>query len=134
MKFQWILPWLMLSFFVVAETTLIPVQSQGEIVFVSGGVGGDEREALRAVRDQYNLHLLFSVAGSGEYLSDAKLLIKDDKGHVVVDTQSNGPLLFAKLNPGHYRISAAWDGQQLEQNANVTTNRAVSLSFIWPKR
>jgi len=64
----------------------IKPQTQGDVTFVSGGVGEDEHKALRAIQGQYNLHLTFAVKGSGEYASGVKVKIEDAKGHTFLDT------------------------------------------------
>ncbi|ATG90119.1 hypothetical protein [Methylomonas koyamae] len=132
MNIKFIVPWAMLSFLVFAEESLLQPQVQGDINFVSGGVGGDERDAMHAMRDEYNLNLLFSVAGSGEYLSDIKVCIKDAGGHNVLETVADGPMFYAKLKPGHYTVSADRDGKTLDKTFNVGGNRRTALSFAWP--
>lgn len=117
---------------VAEEQSLIEPQTQGEVSFVSGGVGGDEREAMQAIRANYNLNLLFSVKGSGEYLSDVKVRITDIKDNTLLDTVSDGPKLFAKLKPGHYVITVDSDGQVLHKMATVDDKRTTTLSFAWP--
>ncbi|MCK9394742.1 MAG: carboxypeptidase regulatory-like domain-containing protein [Methylobacter sp.] len=91
------------SFPAAAEQSPIKPQTQGEVTFVSGGVGTDERNALQAMRDDYNLTLLFSVKGTGEYVSDVKVRITDSSGNLVLESVSDGPMLFAKLKPDRYR-------------------------------
>ena len=112
---------------------MIKPQTQGEVSFVSGGVGGDERSAMQAIRADYNLSLLFSVQGSGEYLSDVKVSITDAKGNTLLETVSDGPMLLASLKPGHYNVSAELDGQVAHKKAMVGNKQRTSLSFIWPQ-
>ncbi|MFZ2404477.1 MAG: carboxypeptidase regulatory-like domain-containing protein, partial [Methylobacter sp.] len=75
---------ILFSFSAVAEPPLIKQQTQGEVPFVSGGVGGDEQNAMQAMRADYNLHLLFSIQGTGEYVSDVKVSIADSSGNILV--------------------------------------------------
>lgn len=127
-----ILPCFLFSFQVVAETMIKP-QTQGNVTFVSGGVGGDERSAMQAIRAGYNLSLLFSVQGSGEYLSDVKVSVTDAKGNTLLETVSDGPMLLASLKPGHYNVTAELDGQVAHKKATVGNKQRTSLSFIWPQ-
>jgi len=92
-----ILPCVLFSFPVLAEQSGIQPQTQGEVTFVSGGVGGEEQNALQAMKADYNLNLLFSVQGTGEYLSDVKVTITDTSGNVFLETVADGPKLFAKI-------------------------------------
>lgn len=123
---------ILFSFLAIADS-LIKSQTQGDVTFVSGGVGGDERSAMQAIRADYNLSLLFAVQGSGEYLSDVKVSVTDAKGNTVLETVSDGPMLLASLKPGHYKVTAELDGQVTHKKATVGNKRRTSLSFIWPQ-
>lgn len=134
MKFRYFLPWLMLSFLVFAEETSLKPQTQGEVSFVSGGVGGDERDAMRAMRKDYNLSLLFSLEGSGEYLSDVRVSINDARGKNLLETVADGPMFFAKLDPGRYVIKVQQNGQAIKKNISIDDEQSVFLSFNWPQK
>ncbi len=133
MKFRYLLPWLMLSFWVFAEESLLQPKTQGEVSFVSGGVGGDERDVMHAIRKDYNLSLLFSLAGSGEYLSDVKVCIKDTAGNNLLETVADGPMFFAKLKPGRYDVSVEQNGHSIEKAINIDAKQRTSLSITWPQ-
>ncbi len=128
------LSWLLCSAPALAEQSLIKLESQGDVNFVSGGVGGDERAALQAIRGDYNLNLLFSEKGTGEYLSEVNVVIKDAGGNTLLETRSEGPMLFARLKPGHYSISADWDGHTINKMANISSQHKTSLAFAWPQK
>ncbi|WP_411726992.1 carboxypeptidase-like regulatory domain-containing protein [Methyloglobulus sp.] len=120
------------SFQAVAESMIKP-QTQGEVTFVSGGVGSDERDAMQAIRSDYNLSLLFSLQSTGEYLSDVKVSITDSSGNTFLETVSDGPMLFAKLKPGRYNVTVELNGQVAHKKAIIVGNKRTSLSFIWPE-
>jgi hypothetical protein len=128
------LPCLLLSFAALAEPPALKPQTQGEVTFVSGGVGSDEQNAMQAVRADYNLGLLFSVQGTGEYLSDVKVHITDSSGNTFLETVSDGPKLFAKLKPGRYTIAADRDGQAIHKAVTVGGKQMTSLSLTWPPK
>lgn len=127
-----ILSCILFSFQAVAEFVIKP-QIQGDVTFISGGVGGDERTAMQAMRAGYSLSLLFSAQGSGEYLSDVKVGITDTKGNTLLETVSDGPMLLVSLKPGRYTVTAEVDGQIAQKKATVVGNKRTSLSFIWPQ-
>ncbi|MGZ4958984.1 MAG: carboxypeptidase regulatory-like domain-containing protein [Methylomonas sp.] len=114
------------------QTASIKPQAQGDVTFVMGGVGEEEHQALRAIQGQYNLHLTFAVKGSGEYVADVKVRIMDAKGHTVLDTQTNGPNLFVKLKPGHYKVTADRDGHVLSEELEAPSRHGVSIVFDFP--
>jgi hypothetical protein len=131
MKLVQILPWILYSLSAVADSSMLKQQSQGEVAFISGGIGGEERDGLKALRSDYNLNLLFSMQGTGEYLSDVIVNINDTSGQTVLDTVSNGPILFAKLKPGRYRISADHEGRVIKKTVMVDGKPRAPLSFSW---
>ena len=133
MKFRYFLPWLMLSFLVFAEETLLVTQTQGDISFISGGVGGDERDAMQAISKNYNLNLLFSLDGSGEYLSDVQVRIKDTAGNSLLDTVADGPMFFAKLKPGRYDLNVEQSGHSIEKTIVIDGKQRSRLSLSWPQ-
>ncbi|HUK06721.1 MAG TPA: carboxypeptidase-like regulatory domain-containing protein [Stellaceae bacterium] len=108
------------------------VHTQSSVAYISGGIGGDEQEAMRAAARNYNLHLLFAEQGSGEYLSDIKVTITNPQGAVVLSTVSSGPYFMARLPAGHYRISAdAGDGRPQMRVVTVPEHGALAASFYW---
>ncbi len=119
------------GFAVFAESTAVQPQTQGDITFVSGGVGLDEVDAMQALKPNYNLHLLF-VLSSGDYLSDIEVAIFDKKGNVYLQTLSLGPFMLVNLKPGSYFVKARLDEQVVQKKVTVTGHKASSLSFIWP--
>jgi hypothetical protein len=111
-----------------------PVQTQGDITYVSGGFGAGERQALQSAAPQFNLHLLFAGPG-GEYLANVKLRITEQQGgNIVLETVANGPYFLAKLHPGRYNISADdGDGHPQMRAVAVPERGAASASFFWRK-
>jgi hypothetical protein len=114
------------------DATGIKPQTQGDVTFVSGGVGEDEHKALRAIQGQYNLHLTFAVKGSGEYASGVKVKIEDAKGHTFLDTTTNGPNLFVQLKPGHYKVTADRDGHVMAEEVAAPTKHGTAVVFHFP--
>ncbi|WP_332674887.1 carboxypeptidase regulatory-like domain-containing protein [Aromatoleum sp.] len=98
--------------------------------YVTGGVGEDERAALRGIARDFNLKLTFAEK-SGDYLSGVKIVITRRDGRKVLELDSEGPLVLAKLPPGGYRISATANGREQTRHANVAGTGQRSLSFYW---
>ena len=97
-----------------------PKQQNG-INFVNGGVGLEEQAAMQALRADYNLLLTFATKQSGAYRSDVQLDIMDAKGGSLVSAANTGPMFFAKLPPGTYRISAAAEGKTFKRTVKIGT-------------
>jgi len=127
-----ILPCILLSHLTFAEDFAMQAHSQGDVTFISGGVGIEEQNTLRAMQMDYNLNLLFSVQGTGKYLSNVKVIITNSQGTVFLDTVANGPKLFANLKPGHYIVTANQGDRVVRKTVTIGTHRS-SLYFTWPQ-
>jgi hypothetical protein len=114
-----------------AQLTLEP-RTEGGVTYVSGGVGEEELDAMRGMRDSFNLHLTFAAQGSGQYLSDVNVQIVDSKGTVLLDAPSDGPYFFAQLKPGSYKIIAANQGRAITESVTVPTTGAAGIWFHFP--
>lgn len=88
-------------------------QSQGDVRFLSGGIGGSEREAIEAVGAGYNLWLTLTAPG-GAYLSDVDVTIASSAGAAVLRTTTRGPFLLVQLPAGRYRVEATQTGTRAE--------------------
>jgi hypothetical protein len=95
-----------------------PKQQNG-ITYVNGGVGEEEQAAMKAQRADYNLLLTFATKQSGAYRSDVQLDIMDARGASLVTAANTGPMFFAKLPPGTYRVSAAAEGKTFKRTVKV---------------
>lgn len=95
-----------------------PKQQNG-ITYVNGGVGEEEQAAMKAQRADYNLLLTFATKQSGAYRSDVQLDIMDAKGASLVTAANAGPMFFARLPAGTYRISAAAEGKTFKRTVKV---------------
>jgi hypothetical protein len=103
---------------IVLAAPLTPKQQNG-IAYVNGGVGEEEQAAMKARRADYNLLLTFATKQSGAYRSDVQLDITDAKGASLVTAANTGPMFFARLPPGTYRISAAAEGKTFKRTVKV---------------
>jgi hypothetical protein len=94
-------------------------QQQNGIAYINGGVGVEEQGAMKAFRADYNLLLTFATKQSGAYRSDVQLDIMDAKGANLLSVANTGPMFFAKLPPGTYRISAAAEGKTFKRTVKL---------------
>ena len=82
-----------------------PMQSQGVVKFVCGGIGSDESAAMRAGMKSHPLSLLFARA-DGAYLAEVGVTVTDAVGKEVLKTRANGPLCLIDLPAGKYTVEA----------------------------
>jgi hypothetical protein len=100
-----------------------------EAQYITGGVGAEEREDMKAQREQYNLLLTFADR-NGEMQAGVAVTVRDRRGRTVLEVPEAGPMVYAKLPPGSYRISASVDGRQQVRSANLG-HGPREVAFHW---
>ena len=114
----------------LARAKDLVIQQQGDVAYVSGGVG-EEKEALAAASRRFNLKVTMAL-GSGHFVGDARVLIEDAHGRPVLDTTADGPLLYAQLQPGTYTVHCSLNGKEVRQTAQVGSGGQRAVSCTWP--
>jgi hypothetical protein len=82
---------------------------EGAVAYFCGGVGADERRAMKALEAAADLKLLFVTAKRGGYLAGAELTVSD-AGAARLRIVAGGPICLLRLPAGSYRIAAAMGG------------------------
>jgi len=116
---------------VLAAGGLPPLQTFGSVNYITGGIGLDESTAIKSAEKDFSLSLLFAQTKRGEYLSDVKVSIKDKAGKTVLETQSDGPMLLARLPAGAYTVSADYGGKTLVRSVRVEAKGVARAGFLW---
>ena len=104
-------------------------QTSGSVPYLTGGVGFEERDAMRERADDYNLWIWLAQTGSGYFLADVKVSIDDARGRPVLDTVTNGPWLLARVPPGHYTIRTNQNEAATTVNVGATGRTETILRF-----
>jgi len=102
----------------------------GGTTYLSGGLTKDEAQAMQSVAPQYNLRAVF-IAHTGQYLADIPVSIKNQRGEIVFDGISEGPMLWVGVPPGHYVVTARYSGHPLARRAEVGSQMRSPLYFRW---
>ncbi|WP_147297861.1 carboxypeptidase regulatory-like domain-containing protein [Trinickia dinghuensis] len=108
---------------------IAPVTENG-VTYVTGGVGEDESSAIRAMSSKFNLRMLFA-GKDGIYLSDVDVVVTGSSGAHVLTVRTSGPMLYARLAPGRYHISATGEQGKLERWATVPQHGGTNVNFYW---
>lgn len=90
----------------------------GKVPAISGAVGLDERAAMMGEYRRYNLHLAFALA-NGDFVPGVRVWIYEPGGELVWLGLSEGPLLFARLPQGRYRVVAEFEGDRVSRTLSV---------------
>lgn len=120
--------------FAQSPAPLPPVQTSGATEFLSGGVGQNESAAIEKASRQWPLTLEFAVKGKdhNDFVANVKVLVRDTKGHTLLQTTANGPFLLARLAPGRYTVEATLAGKTLHESVAVKTGQPARTVLIWP--
>ncbi|MBI4522710.1 MAG: hypothetical protein HY695_02730 [Deltaproteobacteria bacterium] len=101
------------------------------IRYITGGVSLEERKSMAARARGYNLRLTFT-GKAGRYLGDVKLLIQDETGKEILNTNADGPWFYIDLPPGKYTTKASFKGETKEiKNLLLTKGKSLQKSFQW---
>lgn len=116
-----------------AQAGMPPVKHQGSVEYVSGGIGIDESEAMKAASGNYPLALTFAAqrGGKADYVADVAVVIRDAQGKSVLQVTAEGPYMLVKLPAGSYRISATFDGKAQERQVSVQDAGTARAMFEW---
>jgi hypothetical protein len=108
------------------------VHEANGISYVSGGVGDEQQEALKSASKQFNLRL--TLAGNrGHYMGGAEVRIDDPTGKTLLSTSANGPLFFAKVPPGTYKVHATSEGKTFTREITIPQQGHRELTMTWPE-
>ena len=108
-------------------------EMQGNVSFISGGVGDDDTAAMKSAAAGYPLELQFvqRAVPRDEFLADVKVRITDRSRKVVLDTVAKGPYLLAKLPSGTYNVEADHVGVMKRQTVEVRAGKRTRSIFVW---
>ena len=117
--------------------TLQPLRehAQGAVSYVTGGIGTDEAQAMRAAAADYPLTLELAAAGGGprdEFISGAQVSIRDSRGAAVLETLTDGPFLLARVPAGSYVVDVDWNGIHKTKTVEVGPERRQHVMLEFP--
>lgn len=94
-----------------------PVQQDGAVSVLNGGVGEDEVRWFKAQSPRYPLQVVISGRG-GEYgVADMLRVLRGDE--VVASVPDAGPWVMLDLPPGRYTVEATFDGRSERRSVQV---------------
>ncbi|KVC40739.1 carboxypeptidase-like regulatory domain-containing protein [Burkholderia diffusa] len=114
-----------------AQSDGLPAASQqGDVSYVSGGIGKDQSTAFERNEAAWPLALRFTGKG-GEYLADVHVRIVDGKGTELLATDARGPYMLVKLPPGRYTVHASYQGSDESRAVTVGAKGGAKAAFQW---
>lgn len=117
-----------------ADPSALPAEvTQGNVRYVSGGVGEQAAAAFKQAAAKYPLELLFAQKASPNdvYLAGVKVTVRDRAGKVVLDAVADGPYLLATMPAGRYQVEADHEGVVKRQAVEIVSGKHQRLVFVW---
>ncbi len=120
---------------VLAANQLPPVHRSGTIEYIVGGVGSEQAKAIEQASAHWPVVITYAEkeGKAGEYVVDAKSVIRDAKGATVLTLNKSGPILLAKLAPGDYSVDATLHGKTLSEKIQVKPGETSRTELLWPQ-
>jgi len=104
------------------------IQRQGDIRYVSGGIGDEQQKALKSMPG-YNLEVTFAAV-EGNYLGGADLAISKARSEKpILSTTTAGPIFLAELPAGRYEVRATANGKTETKTVDVGAHGRTSTVF-----
>jgi hypothetical protein len=128
------IPTVFLTVSMVAGTgQLTPIEPQrvNDINYTSGEASDPQLLPVVARQEGYNLRLTFATAETGAYLDHVDVIIQNGAHQKLLETEPDGPLFYAQLPTGRYRIVARRDGVEQVRVIEVGDRRMNRFVFYW---
>ncbi|WP_345796549.1 carboxypeptidase-like regulatory domain-containing protein [Castellaniella sp. MT123] len=119
-----------------AWAALPPMQHQGNVEYVSGGIGIDESTSFKESMSKFPLAITFDQMeqGKGDYVANVKVAVRDGHGKDVLDTTAQGPYLLARLPAGKYQVKATYQNETQTRNVDIGRKGSEHLVFSWHRK
>ena len=129
-------PLFMLSLLSACYAQLPKVQTQGNITYISGGIGEDEAAAMKAESKSWPLSIEFSehLVNQDLWVAQVYLRILDSKGKTLFDTTVDGPIFLGKVPPGNYELLATYQGVMKRRVIEIKQGQHIKESFNWQSK
>lgn len=104
-----------------ASPDLPPLQKEGPVSFVSGGVGESQEQAFKREMSRFPLvlEIVRHMNDKDHYTADSRVTVRDSQGGTVLQTVATGPFLLADLPPGTYDVEVDLHGDVKRQRVSV---------------
>jgi hypothetical protein len=119
---------------VACAAELPPVHHDGQVQYLSGGIGQDESTAMKSVEKQWPLSMEFAETrgGHADYLAGVDVVVRDASGRTALQATTDGPFMLAQLPPGRYTIEASLDGNTKRESVTIKDGAPAHATIVWP--
>lgn len=110
-----------------AEEAGVLKGTENGIAFMTGGVSKGERAEMEVLSGKYNLKVVLAT-DEGAYLGRLPVWIQDEQGKQILEVETNGPWLYAKLPDGRYTVKSAHGG--IEKTRTVQVGEGLEVMIL----
>ena len=114
-----------------AQDQLIIVEPERATTYLNGGVGEDEAQYMRKTAKEWPLRLTFSEASDNDFVANVGLLVTDLHGTPYLQVSGAGPMTYARLPAGKYRVTARFKGQSETREVSLDGKGGRDVAFHW---
>jgi hypothetical protein len=115
----------------VAQDQLIVVEQERTTTYLNGGVGDDETQYMRKAAKDWPLRLTFSESKDNAFVANVGLLVTDLRGNPYLQLSGAGPMTYARLPAGKYRVTARFKGQSETREVTLDGKTGRDVNFHW---
>jgi hypothetical protein len=113
---------------------LPPSKTQGDISFITGGIGTDESSAMFAAAKKWSLLIEMSEidgSGRGAWIAGIDIRVLNAKQQSILETVCDGPLMLLNVPPGQYIVEASYQGKLLKRSVVLKEGDPQKLTLFW---
>lgn len=125
---------------VMMSAAALPARAQDELVlletarattFMNGGVSKEEETYMRKIAKDWPLRMIFSERKDNDFVADVNLTVTDQRGSPVLVLNSGGPMTYAMLPAGKYRVTARFHGITESRDVTLDGKEGKDVYFHW---
>jgi opacity protein-like surface antigen len=114
-----------------AQDPVVSIEQGQAAKYVNGGVGESQTKYMQSIAKDWSLRMMFSQLKANEFIAGVNLLIIDTRGTTYLQLDNAGPLTYAMLPAGRYRITAQFDGQSQTREVSLGGKNSRDVHFHW---
>ncbi|MEW5834522.1 MAG: hypothetical protein AB1832_05615 [Pseudomonadota bacterium] len=114
-----------------AQDELILLETARATTYVNGGVSKEEEAHMRKIAKDWPLRMIFSERKDNEFVADVNLFVTDHRGAPVLTLNNTGPMTYAMLSAGKYRITATFHGITESREVTLDGKQGKDVYFHW---
>ncbi|XDF34771.1 hypothetical protein RBH89_21550 [Paracidovorax avenae] len=114
-----------------AQDELVLLEKERTTLYENGGIGQTEQARMRATAQDWPLRMTFSEHKDNEFTADVKLLVTDQRGAPMLVLNNAGPMTYAMLPAGKYRVTATQHGVTESREVTLDGKHGRDVYFHW---